>query len=41
MKKMYILCGAAFFSLSVFAVTVAGQERKLDKIRVGGGSTSA
>jgi len=40
-KKMYLLCGAAFFSLSVFTATVAGQERKLDKLRVGGGSTSA
>ena len=41
MKKIYLLCGAAFFSLSVFVATVAAQERKLDKIRVGGGSTSA
>jgi len=40
-KKMYLLCGAIIFSLSVFAATVAGQERKLDKIRIGGGSTSA
>ena len=38
---MYLLYGAAFFALSVFAAVVAGQERKLDKIRVGGGSTSA
>jgi ABC-type nitrate/sulfonate/bicarbonate transport system substrate-binding protein len=39
-KNLSLLC-IAILCLSVFAAKVAGQEKKLDKIRVGGGSTSA
>ncbi|HEV8722605.1 MAG TPA: ABC transporter substrate-binding protein [Candidatus Binatia bacterium] len=41
MKKNLSLLCIAILCLSVFAAKVAGQEKKLDKIRVGGGSTSA
>jgi ABC-type nitrate/sulfonate/bicarbonate transport system substrate-binding protein len=39
-KNLSLLC-IAILCLSVFAAKVAGQEKKLDKIRIGGGSTSA
>src|SRR5262245_16008669 len=38
---MFLVCGTAFFSLSVLVVLATAQEKKFDKIRVGGGSTSA
>jgi NitT/TauT family transport system substrate-binding protein len=40
-RKIYLPCGIAILYFSVFAATAAGQEKKLEKIRIGGGSTSA
>ena len=41
MRKIHLQCCIAIVFAALFAVPVAGQEKKIDRIRVGGGSTSA
>ena len=41
MRMTNSLCWIAMISLVTFAATVDGQERKVERLRVGGGSTSA
>ena len=41
MRKIHLRCCSAIVFAALFAVPVAGQEKKIDRIRVGGGSTSA
>ena len=41
MSKIHFQCCSAIVFAALFAVPVAGQEKKIDRIRVGGGSTSA
>ena len=41
MRKSYLVFPASVILLALFASILAAQEKKLDKIRVGGGSASA
>ena len=41
MRKSYLVFAASVILLALFASILAAQEKKLDKIRVGGGSASA
>src|SRR2546430_7220234 len=40
-RRIGLLCRIVILCVSVFAGSAAGQEKKLEKIRIGGGSTSA
>ena len=41
MRKSYLVFPASVILLALFVSILAAQEKKLDKIRVGGGSASA